>query len=130
MEWEEVRQVTIGNYTFRLLKLPNGRYRSEPLPITQAKEVEIPVVPKEQRILAKFESNSKPGDFHYVIQTPLGSIYCTCYGFRSPDKCWHYRSIMDIGSDNLKETITITNKDLDTFKKLGGKEQIGQGVGI
>lgn len=110
MEEEEVSQLEIGTHTFRLLKRPDGTYRSEPLPQPEP-EIGIPLTPKGQRILAKFESQSKPGDFHYVIQPPSGNVFCTCFGFRSPDNCWHYRSIIEIGPDNIKDTLVITLKD-------------------
>lgn len=115
MEEEEVSRLQIGSYTFRLLKRPNGTYRSEPLPQPE-KEKGIPLLPKEQRTLAKFESHSKPGEYHYVIQTPQGNVFCTCFGFRSPDKCWHYKGIMEIGPENIKETLVVTNKDFESHK--------------
>lgn len=115
---EEVRLVHIGNYTFRLLKKPNGTYKSEPLPKPEEeKGIELPVVSKEQRTLAKFESYSKPGDYHYVIQTSSGDVFCTCFGFRSPNKCWHYRGIMDIGPENIADTIVVNNKDFDQLRE-------------
>jgi len=114
VEEEEVQLIQVGNYTFRLLKRPNGTYRSEPLPLSKPKEgIPLPVVPKEQRVLAKFESQSKPGEYHYVIQTPSGNVSCTCFGFRSPNKCWHYRGIMEIGPENITDTLVMTNKDLE-----------------
>jgi len=120
MEEEEVRLAEIGNYTFRLLRRPDGTYRSEPLPQPkEEKGIPLPVISKEQRVLAKFESHSKPGEYHYVIQTPLGNVFCTCFGFRSPDKCWHYRGTMEIGPENIADTIVLTNKDFENFPEKG-----------
>jgi len=113
MEEEEVQLIQTGLYTFRLLKRPNGTYRSEPLPLLPKEEKGIPLVPQEERTLGIFESASNPGDKHYVRITPNGTIYCTCWGFRSPNKCWHYRGIMEaikeghLNLDNLKEPIII-----------------------
>ena len=53
------------------------------------------------RILGIFESESKPGAYHFVIKPLEGYLYCTCFGFRSPNSCWHYNSIMEIGPENL-----------------------------
>lgn len=93
MEEEEVRLVDIGVYTFRLLKRPNGTYRSEPLP---SPLLGSPLIPKERKVLGIFDSSSNPGDKHYVIQSPTGEVYCTCIGFRAPNKCWHYRGMMEV----------------------------------
>jgi len=49
------------------------------------------------RILGVFESESNPGSYHFVIEPLKGKVYCTCFGFRSPNSCWHYNSIMEIG---------------------------------
>ena len=108
MEEEEVRLIQVGNYTFKLLKRPDGTYKSEPLPLPPPKEEEkgIPLVPEEERTLGIFESQSKPGDKHYVRITPKGTIYCTCWGFRSPDKCWHYRGMMEVLKEIPIEQIT------------------------
>ncbi len=110
MEEEEVSQLQIGNRSFRLLKRPDGTYRSEPLP--QPEPEGLPLVPKERKLLGIFESKSNPGDKHYVYQSPQGEIYCTCWGFRAPDKCWHYRGMMEaikegLDIDNLKEPIKL-----------------------
>jgi len=96
VEVEEARLLEIGNYTFKLTRKPDGTYKSEPLP--QTTNAYIPLVPSEGKgtILAIFESESKPGDKHYVILSPSGNIYCTCWGFRAPNKCWHYRGMMEI----------------------------------
>lgn len=112
MEEEEVQLIQVGLNTFRLLKRPNGTYRSEPLP-QSPKEEGVPLIPQEERTLGIFESQSKLGDKHYVRITPNGTIYCTCWGFRAPNKCWHYRGMMEaigkgqITLDNLKEPIII-----------------------
>jgi len=118
MEEEEVQLIQTGLYTFRLLKRPNGTYRSEPLPLPKKKEG-ILLIPGEEKTLGIFESSSNPGDKHYVRITPNGTIYCTCWGFRSPDKCWHYRGII--------EAIKEGNLDIDKLKEpiIIGKEQIG-----
>lgn len=111
MKEEEVQQFQIGNYTFKLLKRPDGTYKSEPLP--QLEGVPIPLVPSNRRILGVFESSSHPGEKHYVILSPSGEIYCTCFGFRSPNKCWHYRGMVEaikeghLDIDKLKEPIII-----------------------
>lgn len=96
----ETRLLEIGNYTFRLTRNPEtNTYKSESLPQSPDApilSVEVPYIPQGGRTLAIFESESNPGDKHYVMLSPSGSIYCTCWGFRSPNKCWHYRGMMDI----------------------------------
>ncbi len=59
------------------------------------------------RILGAFESESSLGTFHFVIEPLTGSVYCTCFGFRAPNNCWHYRSIIEIGPENIPETIRV-----------------------
>ena len=111
MEEEEVQVIQAGNNYFRLLKRPNGTYRGEPLP---SPSQGIPLIPKERKILGIFDSSSSPGDKHYVIQPPTGDIYCTCRGFRSPNRCWHYRGMMEvlkaIPTRQITEPIKITLK--------------------
>ena len=81
---------------------------------TKPKELEGISLPfTTGRILGVFESNSNPGTYHYVILSLKGNITCTCFGFRSPDNCWHYRSIMEIGPENIKEPIVVKLKDLE-----------------
>lgn len=64
------------------------------------------------RVLGAFESQSNPGTYHYVIQYPNGYIRCTCFGYRSPDSCWHYRAIMEIGPKSITETIVVKLENL------------------
>ncbi len=93
----------------RLYNQFNNTYLTS-IPIPQLKEegVELPFT--KGKILGKFESSSQPGTFHYIIQPPKGEIYCTCFGFRAPNKCWHYRLIMDVGPDKITGTITVALK--------------------
>jgi hypothetical protein len=95
MAEEEPRLLEIGAYTFRLTRNPDGTYKSEALP--HLPNAEIPLIPPfgKGKVLGIFESESNPGEKHYVILSPSGNIYCTCYGFRSPNKCWHYRGMME-----------------------------------
>ena len=117
MDEEEVRSVQIGKYTFNLTRNPDGTYKSEPLPNSEEPGIPLPVLEGKQRVLAKFESQSKPGDYHYVIQSASGEVFCTCFGFRSPNKCWHYRGIMEIGPENIADTIVLTNKDFENWSE-------------
>ena len=97
----------------KLLKLP-------PLPKTNTKTpgLEGLQLPHTQvRILGAFESESNPGVYHYVIESLKSNITCTCFGFRAPNHCWHHRSIMEIGPDNIKEPIVVKLKDLKGGKK-------------
>jgi len=99
------KDIQIGNYIFRLTKNPDGSFKSKPLPNPIPFEkpdtpIPIPFIPKGGgRILGIFDSESSPGDKHYVILSPSGTIYCTCPGYRSPNKCWHYRGMMKILED-------------------------------
>ena len=114
MQGEEVRLVKIGNYTFRLVRYPNGTYLSEPL-IPPHQTPSIQLIPKEEKILGIFESYSNPGEKHYVIQSPQGTVYCTCLGFRSPNKCWHYRGMVELLKDktlrNLRTPINLSSEE-------------------
>jgi len=98
-EEEEARLIPIGAYVFKLTKGPDGTYKSEPL--SDPIPTEITLIPPmgKGRLLGIFESESSPGTKHYVILSPDGTIYCTCYGFRAPNKCWHYRGMMDVLKD-------------------------------
>jgi len=137
MEEEEVQLIQIGLHTYRLLKKPNGTYRSEPLPPLHRKEEGIPLIPKEDKTLGIFDSASKPGDKHYVRITPHGTIYCTCWGFRAPDKCWHYRGMMEaiksgqLHPNDLKEPLIIKLEEprkklaLETPRNLGSQRHQG-----
>ena len=62
------------------------------------------------RILGIFESESNPGAYHFVIESLSGNIHCTCFGFRSPNSCWHYNSIMELGPENLPKNNPIVIK--------------------
>jgi len=64
------------------------------------------------RTLGAFESESNPGTSHYVIESPEGVITCTCFGFRAPDNCWHYRAVLEIGPKNITQTLVIKQSDL------------------
>jgi hypothetical protein len=101
MDEEESRLLEIGAYTFRLTKNPNGTYKSEALPQTLLPNapISLPYIPPGGRTLAIFESESKPGEKHYVMLSPNGDIRCTCWGFRAPDHCWHYRGMIKILED-------------------------------
>lgn len=106
MEEEEVQVIRAGNNYFRLLKRPDGTYRSEPLP---SPSPGIPLIPKERKILGIFDSSSSPGDKHYVIANIQGTsieIYCTCRGFKSPNSCWHYRGMIEVLKTTPIHTIT------------------------
>ena len=80
------------------------------LPKLEKDEISIglPFLPPGSRVLGKFESFSEKGKFHYVIETEEKSVYCTCFGFRSPDKCWHYRMIMEVGPEKITGPIVVT----------------------
>ena len=99
MEWEEVRLVETGLYTFRLLSDGQGHYKSEPLPLLRKEEATPPKLP-ERKLLGIFESKSSPGDKHYVYLETDGELSCTCWGSRVPDRCWHIRGMKEV----LKET--------------------------
>ena len=101
MAEEEPRLLEIGAYTFSLTRNPNGTYKSEALPQTQPPNAPISLIPPDGkgRVLAIFESESKPGEKHYVMLSPSGKIYCTCWGFRAPDHCWHWRGMIKILED-------------------------------
>jgi len=60
----------------------------------------LPSLPEDYKTLGIFESNSSPGKYHYVIHRPNGIIYCTCIGFNSPNKCWHYRGMVEVLKEN------------------------------
>jgi len=89
-------------------------YKSCPLCGSQQEEEKgIPIVPQGRKLIAIIESQSNPGDKHYLYQEANGEIYCTCWGFRSPNKCWHYGGIKEaidngeIDLDKLKEPIRL-----------------------
>jgi len=111
---EEETRLEIGTYTFILTKNPNGTYKSEPLPQIPDEGIPLPYIPKSNKTLAVFESESNPGKKHYVILPPSGEIFCTCFGFRAPNHCWHYRWVMDmlkeIPIESITEPMTITRK--------------------
>jgi hypothetical protein len=100
--------IRIGNYNFHLIRNEDGTYRSIPEPVPPE---EVIVVPKE-RILGIFDSSSTSGAKHYVVQSRTGEIYCTCLGFKSPNKCWHYRGMMElikeVGLENLNLPIRFS----------------------
>lgn len=111
MSEEEPRLLEIGAHTFKLTKtVKDGLifFKSEALP--QPTDAPIPVY-GQGRTLAIFESESRPGEKHYVNLAPDGTIYCTCWGFRSPDHCWHYRGMIkmleDIPLAKITEPITV-----------------------
>ena len=107
---EEARLIPIGAYVFKLTKRLDGTYKSEPLSEPQPTEITLIPPMGKGRILAICESESSPGTKHHVILSPGGAIYCTCYGFRAPNHCWHYRGMIDI----LKEI--PLGKILEPFK--------------
>ena len=82
------------NYT-SLKALPKPPKPTEPTP----EGIKLPRT--NGRILGIFESESNPGAYHFVIESLRGNINCTCFGFRSPNSCWHYNSIMEVGPENL-----------------------------
>jgi len=108
---EEVQLIPIGAYTFKLTKRSDGTYKSEPLP---SPSQGIPLIPKEKKILGIFDSRSSPGIKYYVIREPSGEIYCTCMGFKSPHKCWHYNGMMKVlevyPMERFTEPIRITKE--------------------
>lgn len=105
MQWEEVRLIQTGVYTFRLLRSPHGTYKSEPLPLLRQDEG-IPIISRERKLLGIFESASSPGTKHYVYLEFNGKLSCTCHGFRSPDKCWHYRGMIEVLKTTPPDKIT------------------------
>jgi hypothetical protein len=80
----------IGNCVFRLTKNDDGTYKSEFLRFIVAS---VEPVRQTNEILATYPSKSNPKHNYYVIKPPVGEIYCTCFGFKSPKKCWHYRKV-------------------------------------
>jgi hypothetical protein len=85
-----INEYRIGSGIFRLTKIGDSMYRSECISMpayTSAVRV-------EPKIIAKYESSSKPGTYHYVTLQPDNSITCSCIGFHSPNKCWHYKEEM------------------------------------
>ena len=78
--------------------------------IPPPKSIKLPFT--KGKVLGIFESGSNPGTYHHVLEHLDKSITCTCFGFRSPDNCWHYRAIMEVGPENLTETIIIKLGDL------------------
>ena len=121
--------VQIGTFTFRTIKRKDGTYESirtpsDPpsipqvptlLPVTLPQPsnnpewvgIELPNLPKGSKVLGKFESNSSPGDFHYIIQSETGYLYCTCTGFGVRKTCWHYELIKELGPEKFTIPITI-----------------------
>jgi hypothetical protein len=88
--------IRIGGGIFHLYRKDDGTYLSKCISMSPCKSSTT----KDQsaredmkpRIVAEFESSTKPGTYHYVTYFPSSGEYkCSCYGFRSPNKCWHYR---------------------------------------
>jgi len=102
----EGKLIQIGAFTFKLTRGPNGTYLSEPLP--QEEEGSISLIPKEDKVLVKFESISSPGTFHYVRQSPGGTIYCSCPGFGYRKTCKHVNFIKE--KTRITAPIKITQK--------------------
>ena len=65
-----------------------------------------PFLPDNHKTLGIFESHSSPGKYHYVNLKPDGKIYCTCRGFDSHNKCWHYRGM----TESLEENPLLLSK--------------------
>lgn len=107
----EDRELQIGGYIFRLRKLEDGSYVSEVVRRTFEPEPE-PLIQLEGT-LGSFPSKSDPQITHYVKLSKSGDVYCTCFGFKSPKKCWHYRLIKNVLDEGvtleelLKNPITI-----------------------
>ena len=57
------------------------------------KEEEPLILPDGARLLGKFESQSTPGFFHYVIQYKDSIIRCTCWPFTLNKTCNHHQFI-------------------------------------
>lgn len=110
---EKPQLIQIGALTFQLVKNPDGSLTSKLYSTPEPKEEGILLIPKERKVLGKFESSSEPGTDHYVIQPPEGEIYCTCFGFRSPNKCWHYRMVIEVGPEKITKPIVVTFRKED-----------------
>lgn len=96
----EEREVQIGSNIFRLVTLPDGSYESFFVRSTSEPEPE-PLIPPTGT-LAEVPSRSTPGVKHYVLSTSTG-IKCTCFGFRAPEHCWHYKLVKSV----LDEGVTL-----------------------
>ena len=99
-----------------LYNLYNNTFLKElppmPTPKDPSMDITLPFIPPNSRVLGKFQSFSDPDKYHYVIQPGEGAIYCTCFGFRAPDNCWHYRAIREIGPGNISEILEVKISDL------------------
>lgn len=71
---------------FKLPDLPPPRLDSQ-------KEEEPLLLPDGAQLLGKFESQSTPGLFHYVIQYKDPAIRCTCWPFTLNHTCNHYQFV-------------------------------------
>ena len=97
MEEQEIARLTIGLFTFRLLKRPDGTYKSEPSP--EPHGLFSPSSSASSVLLRTFLSQSNPSISHSIFQLSSGRLYCTCTGFSVHGKCWHM------------DTITTKNKE-------------------
>lgn len=76
-----------GKELFKLPDLP------ERLDSKKEDEGESLVLPDEAKLLGKFESQSTPGMFHYVIRYKDSTTRCTCWPFTLNRKCNHYNFV-------------------------------------
>jgi hypothetical protein len=98
VEEVEIAQIVTGLYTFRLLKRPDGSYRSEPLSEPHGL-FPIPVQQGKPEFIAEYVSRSHPEDPPYkVFRNPDGSLFCTCLGNKRFGHCWHV--------DDLREKLS------------------------
>ena len=98
------QEFQIGGFLFRLTTLPDGTSKSEVVKRTFEPEPE-PLVQLEGTLLSA-PSKSELGLTHYVKLSKDGTIYCTCFGFRAPNHCWHWRAVQDVlKTVSIKELI-------------------------
>jgi len=90
-------QIEDSNH-FAFPKLPLPRIDSR----VEKEGDELPVLPEGAHFLGKFESQSTPGMFHYVVQYKDNTIRCSCWPFVLNKTCNHYRF-----TKNVLETVSV-----------------------
>lgn len=109
---QEVIRLPIGRCIFVLHKRSDGTYRSEPIPMPEQPDF----LRFARKLVAVVRSESTPTLNYYLYRESDGDISCTCYGYRSPNKCWHVRRLKErveqgLDLELLKEPIRDLTKE-------------------